>query len=195
MQLPTHAPQIADVLGGFVRTLPTRQPSATLFGEAIFRKSVAGHLEIEHRGMFLRPELRRLLIMIDGHTAFDDFAPYFRSGDLPGLVDELVALGLIEPHTAEPMLRRSTLSDALPATHSFSATQIEAVRQSALHATNELLGRYAQPYRDRLERSADTGQLRSVLDDICSRLSQLVGSDAVTLFVETIRDSATTPTA
>lgn len=189
MQLLAQPQQFAGLNASFAQSFRSVHRSAIVVDDVIFRKSVSGHNEVEHRHTFLRPELRRLLILIDGHTAFDEFAPLFRSGDLPGLLDELLAMGLVESVSSAPLFARATLNEALTRPNSLSPAQFESARRAALHAASELLGRVARPYCDRITGCTDGEQFREVLDDVCAKLSQLMGSDAVTLFVETVRDA------
>jgi hypothetical protein len=190
MQLSAQPHQFADFGSSLLQPSRAYHRSAIVVDDVVFRKSVAGHNEVEHRHTFLRPELRRLLILIDGHSAIDEFAPLFRRGDLPRLFDELLALGLVESVSTAPLFKRSSLNDVLARTDSLTPAQFEAARRAALHATSELLGRLARPYCDRIVACTDSAQFREVLDDVSAKLSQLMGSDAVTLFIETVRDGA-----
>jgi hypothetical protein len=186
---PSIQQQFASPSASIAGTYAPAQRSAIVVEDVIFRKSVAGYHEVEHRHSFLRPELRRLLVLIDGHTPLNHYVPYFRSGDLPQLRDELLALGLVESVSCAPLFVRATLDDALARANSLTPAQFEAARRAALLGTSELLGRVAIPYCDRIVGCTDGAQFREVLDDVCAKLSQLMGSDAVTLFVETVRDA------
>jgi hypothetical protein len=181
-------------MGGFESAsyvAPSRRARSSLFVEDIvFRKSLAGHNELEHRHLMLRPELRRLLILIDGHSSVEDFAPLFRVGELPKFLDELLALGLVESTSATPMFAYASLADVFGKTNALTRAQFESARRTACYAASELLGRIARPYCDRLLACNDSGELRIVLDDINSKMREMIGPDAVTLFIETVRDAA-----
>jgi hypothetical protein len=167
-----------------------RARNAIVVEDVVFRKTLLGHNELEHRHMMLRPELRRLLILVDGHTPIEDFGALFRMGELPKFLDELLALGLVESISATPLFESTSIADLFGKTNSLSLAQFESARRAAMYAATELLGRTARPYCDQLVACNDSGELRVVLDRINAKMKEVIGEDAVTLFIETVRDAA-----
>ena len=64
--------------------------------DAVFRKTILGYNEAEHHHVLSRPQLRRLLDLIDGEQGMDALLPFFRPSELGELITELLNLGLIE---------------------------------------------------------------------------------------------------
>jgi hypothetical protein len=157
--------------------------------EVTFRKSLAGLNEFEHRHVINHAALRRLLILIDGKRSVDTLVQYFRAYEFAGLLSELLALGLIEPVSATESFCNSSVNEALAKRSSLKPMQFEAARRAALHAASELLGTLARPYCAQLIACQDSGGLRIVLDTIQEKLIATLGTDASTLFIETVRDA------
>ncbi len=61
----------------------------------VYAKTAAGMSEVRHRGDALSPPARRLLLLIDGRRPLAALPAAVRPGELPGLVEELLAAGLI----------------------------------------------------------------------------------------------------
>jgi hypothetical protein len=157
--------------------------------EVTFRKTIAGHNEFEHRHVLSRPELRRLLILIDGKKPVETLVSYFRAFEFASLLDELLALGLIEPVCAEHAHAHAASKEALGDQSSLKPMQFEAARRAALHAATELLGTQARSFCAKLVMCQDSMALRVVLSQVQEQLSVTLGDDAATLFIETVRDA------
>jgi hypothetical protein len=157
--------------------------------EITFRKSLAGHNETEHRHVISRPALRRLLILIDGKRSIDVLVQYFRAYEFSGLLSELLALGLIEPVSNEQAFCHTSVNEVMGKRSSLKPMQFEAARRAAMHATSELLGTLARPYCAQLVACQDSGALRITLSSIQDKLVTTLGSDASTIFIETVRDA------
>jgi hypothetical protein len=157
--------------------------------EVTFRKTIAGHHEFEHRRVLNRAELRRLLILIDGKRSVDSLVSYFRAFELAGLIDELLALGMIEPISSDLGLSPVTLSEALGNQSALKPNQFEAARRAAMHGASELLGMQARQYCAQLVMCQDSMALRAVLCKIRTALDSKLGEDAATLFIESVRDA------
>ncbi len=160
--------------------------------EVTFRKTIAGHNEFEHRHVLNRAELRRLLILIDGKKSLDALVAYFRAFEFAGLLSELLALGMIEPISADYAFCPVTVQEALATKSALKPMQFEAARRAAMHAASELLGNVARPYCALLVECQDSMALREVLSDIQNKLTETLGDDAATLFIETVRDAVKT---
>jgi hypothetical protein len=157
--------------------------------EVTFRKTISGHNEFAHRHVLSRPELRRLLILIDGKKPIDTLVSYFRAFEFAGLLDELLALGMIEPVCADHGVAHAASREALGNQSSLKPMQFEAARRAAMHAATELLGTQARTFCAKLVMCQDSLALRVVLSQIQEKLSATLGEDAATLFIETVRDT------
>ncbi len=158
-------------------------------GGGTFRKTQAGQEELDRRQLGLRAELRRLLILIDGKRPTSSLISMFRPGELENLLDELQAFGMIEATvTTTSFLPASVqdLSDQSP----LSEAQFQAALAAAKHAAKELLGRESKNFVAKLDVCANSKQLRIAISDIQLRLMSVLGEDAATLFVVTVRDAA-----
>jgi hypothetical protein len=67
----------------------------TLDPRLVYSKTAAGVSEIEHRGSTLSPPARRVLVLVDGRRPLAALPAAVRPGELPKLIDELQAAGLI----------------------------------------------------------------------------------------------------
>jgi hypothetical protein len=160
--------------------------------EVTFRKTIAGHHEFEHRHVLNRPELRRLLILIDGKKAVDELVSYFRAFELAGLLDELLALGMIEPVSSSEDASEVTVRQAIGQRSSLKPQQFESARRAALHAATELLGVEARRHLAELGKCQDSIDLRAVLEKIQQQLKTTLGGDAAVLFIQTVREAVKT---
>jgi hypothetical protein len=160
--------------------------------EVTFRKTINGHHEFEHRHVLSRPELRRLLILIDGKKAVDELVSYFRAFELAGLLDELLALGMIEPVLASENASEVTVQQAIGQRSSLKPHQFEAARRAAMHAATELLGVQARPHFAELGLCQDSLALRVVLERIQQQLKEKLGDDAAVLFIQSVREAVKT---
>jgi hypothetical protein len=156
----------------------------------VYRKTRAGHQEIDNRQVLRRAELRRLLILIDGRRSPDELARCVRSSELNAAIENLVALGLIEP-VAAPSFAAIGVSEALSAQVSLTPRQLDAARSAAAFAASELIGQGADPYCAMLLACEDAGTLRSLVSILQTKIRATAGEDAATMFVESIRDAAT----
>jgi hypothetical protein len=156
----------------------------------IFRKTIAGHQEFEQRAMPLRAELRRLLILIDGHHTTDSLRPCVRPGELPRLLAELQALGLVESTATKPAFDHTAVARIANKLSALSPARFDAVRAAAMQAAQELLGAAAQSYRLSLVLCRDMSKLREILAELDTQITASLGDDGSTVFFESIRDAA-----
>jgi hypothetical protein len=164
---------------------------ADFFAEDVpIRKTLAGHHEFEQRRLPLRAELRRALIMIDGKRSTRSLSHCMRSYDVAQLVDELSGLGLIEPIDATPLFDAQTARASTSISHELSDAQFECLRQTAMTAAHELLGSLARPYCVAMSLCGDRKRLGDLFDEVEERIRRTLGSDAATVFCETLKDAA-----
>ncbi len=167
-----------------------RSIESVLIDNTIYRKTTAGHNEIEHRNNLLCAELRRLLILIDGQRSNAELVRCVRSTELPAAIEDLAILGLIEPVSRFPSFARVAVADAIDTRSSMHPKQLEAARNAAAYAASELLGLAARPYCAKLLECRDSLDLRALLSTVQAKLKATLGDDAATIFVESVRDAA-----
>ncbi len=155
----------------------------------VFRKTIAGHHEFERRTVALRPELRRLLIMVDGHHSAQAFGRLFRPLELSHLLAELQSMGLIEATDAKPAFHEVMPSDMVGRLLGLSVFQLKAARRVAIDAANELLGAAAKPYCLALSICTDAHRLGAIMDELAKRIATAVGQDGVTVLYASVRDA------
>jgi hypothetical protein len=164
--------------------------SAYVVETVVFRKTVAGQAEMVRRKGSFRPELRRLLILVDGRHTIDELMPCFRSNELPKLIDELLALGLIESVSASASFCQPSVADAMGETRSLTASQFFAARTAAVNAVCDLLGSDSRVHVLQIQACQDSRELRGAVELVVAKLRARHGDDAATIFLECIRDAA-----
>ncbi len=157
-----------------------------------YRKTVAGQFEVVHRSRALRPELRRLLILVDGRHSVDELSPCFRGNELPHLFEELVASGLIESVGAKSSFCCPSIAEAFGSmrSDSESVSRFFAVRSTASSVLRDLLGD-SETLVTHIEACQNSEALRVEVGLAASKLQSRLGADAVTIFLECIREAAT----
>jgi hypothetical protein len=172
------------------QTLVRAQPKARYqMHDLTFRKTVAGHKEAEHGHIIHRAQLRRLLILIDGKKSIGALVAFCRGFEFAGLLSELIALGLIEPISADQVFSPTALQQELADKTMLQPAQFEAARRTAINAASELLGKQARPLCGDLSACQDSMSLRLVMGDVQEKLIQTLGDDAATVFIEAVRDA------
>jgi hypothetical protein len=85
------------------------------------------------------------------------------------------------------------LDDAPPAwtpQPAMTPMQFEALRRGVLHSATELLGDFVRPFLESLYASADSGELRAVIDAIRDQVAITLGEHEAQTFIENVRASA-----
>jgi hypothetical protein len=153
-----------------------------------YKKTATGQAELDHRSSGLRPELRRLLILIDGKRSVAALAPLFRANELEGLIDELIAFDMIKATSnATSFLPDPASGNKTPAP--LDRQQLSAAIAAAKTGVKEMLGRDTKEFLQKLDSCADSKSLRLVVSEIQFRLIAEVGDDAATAFVVHIRNA------
>ena len=168
----------------------TRESGAVEVMDAVFRKTILGYNESEHHHVLSRPQLRRLLDLIDGEQGLDALLPHFRPAELGELVSELLNLGLIEPVSLSELPGDTALEGVDAMQRSLTPMQFEAARRAAMHATMELLGDAARPFIAGLIHCQDSAMLRDAIDGIKAAVTERCCAGAAKLLVETVRAAA-----
>lgn len=154
---------------------------------ATYKKTAAGLAELERRSTRLRPEQRRLLILIDGKHSLGSLAPLFRTGEIEHLIDELATLGMIESATNSTAYIPTTSVHAGRAM--LGQVQLRAAIDAAKAGVREWLGRDAKDFVAKLDACRDSQALRIVVSEIQLRLIAVRDEDAATAFVISIRNA------
>jgi hypothetical protein len=154
-----------------------------------FKKTAIGVTEVEQRAMRVRPELRRLLIVIDGKRPVSSLLPLFRASEVPLLLDELLALGMIEPtETASSFLPTDVrdIRDIQP----LQPQQFAAAQRAASESATGLLGKEAKPFVTKIMKCENSTELRAAVSEVQLELMAKLGPDAATLYLETLRTAS-----
>jgi hypothetical protein len=180
---------------------------------AIFRKTSSGVAEISTRALGLRPELRRLLIMIDGTSSVAKLASAAPKGNIDELLDELLALGVIDSAIVGMRLSLTTLEAPAPTPMSAptvsarmmsaqtqtgsaadatlgnapSQEQFVAARRAAVRFVNDSLGPSAEAIAIRLERTKTVAELRDAIQAARQSVATARGEALAQRFIETVR--------
>ncbi|MCX8098941.1 MAG: hypothetical protein N3F11_08065 [Casimicrobiaceae bacterium] len=180
-----------------------------------YQKTPAGVAEVQNRQLGLRAELRRLLIMIDGRSPLDRYAPAFPGANVAALAAELAALGLIvdpaeasapqaAPAAATPRPAAPATSPAPPASAASPAppvpesrelppptpAQVEAARRAAVRFINDQLGPAGEAMALKLERCKTPEELRAAVLEVRANLDRFVGAGTAQRFLATVREAA-----
>ncbi len=149
---------------------------------ATYKKTQTGITELNSHQLGLRTELRRLLILIDGKRSIQSLAPFFRPGEVSGLVDELERLGAIEMATPiTGMLPSATASSAI------SSKQLQAAIGIAKTVAKSRFNRAADRFITELDRCKDSQSLRAIVSDIQLKLMAEYDEEMATAFVAQVR--------
>jgi hypothetical protein len=155
----------------------------------VFRKTIAGHREFEQRKMPLRPELRRLLIMIDGRRTTQALEQSVRPRELGALLGELQSMGLVDTTDTAPAFQEIAAAEVLNRLASASASELRAARDATIDAANELLGIAAKPHCLALAFCTDTARFGTVLNELAKQIEISVGQDGVTVLLASMCDA------
>jgi len=170
-------------LEAFIYELET-QGLITSPAASSYRKTDAGVQEVRNRALHLRPELRRLLILIDGRTPLARIEGLFPGYDVRVLMDELVSMGLaLSPH-APP-----TATAPAPEVPRISDEHLAAVRNAAIRELHDILGPPAASFAERIRRPADSVELRGVISQIQEALDLQYGFSTGQRFIAAVRAS------
>jgi hypothetical protein len=159
-------------------------------GDIVFQHTPMGSLILNSPTARIRSELRRMLELLDGRRTVDAVANAFRVGDALRLTGELFNAGWIETTTGAHAA--ITASRAMGARAPLTVAQFEAAQHAAADAARELLGATARPLVLEIKACRDSAMLRAAVDSVGDRLSRVLGKDALTIFVDSVRSAART---
>src|SRR5262245_4386343 len=139
---------------------------------ATYRKTEKGKQEVTARALGLEPQVRRLLIMIDGQRDSAELSLYVRAGEFEGTLERLVSEGLVEP-AGEPasdhIAREAVAND--PA--ELAAIQTRATAE----IRQKISGRMADLLVQEIDSCTTPLELREKLRTLEDSLKKLLGEE------------------
>lgn len=147
--------------------------------------------EVKARALGLRAELRRLLILVDGHTPLSRLAIFVRGSEIDFLIAELEFQHLVTTGIGAA----ATPTAAVPAAAAHAnleptTAQLLAVRRAAIGTLHDLLGPDADVLAVQIERGKDAQALRVAITDIRQTLDRQLGTHAGQRFLDAVRAAA-----
>jgi|GEM_PF-3468603 len=175
-----------------------------------YRKTEAGIVEVQTRALELRPELRHLLILVDGRTALSQLARFLPSLPVLDLMAELETAGLIvEPSAAGTSVSAVVAPVAapnqaiVPATSDTPVTpenvsartpdtdeRLLIVRAGAARGLRRILGVESHEWLDKLQQPEDSLTLRAAITEIHQILEEQFGVTTGQQFLDSVRSAA-----
>jgi hypothetical protein len=136
-------------------------------------KTTKGQEEIRTKAYKLSARLRRLLIMVDGHSTVGATLNRLSSlGDeTAALLDNLVADGFLAPRNAPPPGTTSAGGAAFPPQAEFN---LEKAKGFARYVVLGSLGPVGARRVERIDAATSAGELRAELDDLREILPKLL---------------------
>ncbi len=155
--------------------------------DVMFRRTIVGHHEHVHRQAVARPELLRLLDAIDHGQTLEDLSGIVRANEIADLLNELLALGCIEPVSLAYCDLPDPGLQVLQSNVNYPPRDFEALRRTVLNSATELLGQGVVQYLESIYSCADSVQLRATIDQIMNHIRTECGEASVQLFVQSVR--------
>ncbi len=152
----------------------------------VYRKTIAGHNALERSDGALRPEVSRLLTMVNARLSGEQLAATIRSGEGADLLRQLEIRGWIEPIATLPRFA----SDPCAIEECLAEQRFFAAKSAAEAAARELLGSHYSSYALAFAGCINSRELRPLVQSVCDRLTRTLGADAATVFIESVRDAA-----
>ena len=147
--------------------------------------------EVKARALGLRAELRRLLILVDGHTPLSRLAIFVRGSEIDFLIAELEFQHLVTTGIGAAATPTAAVpAAAAPANLEPTTAQLLAVRRAAIGTLHDLLGPDADVLAVQIERGKDAQALRVAITDIRQTLDRQLGTHAGQRFLDAVRAAA-----
>ena len=147
--------------------------------------------EVKARALGLRAELRRLLILVDGHTPLSRLAIFVRGSEIDFLIAELEFQHLVTTGMGAAAAPTAAFSAAAaPANLEPTTAQLLAVRRAARGTLHDRLGPDADVLAVQIERGKDAQALRVAITDIRQTLDRQLGTHAGQRFLDAVRAAA-----
>lgn len=135
----------------------------------VYAKTAAGVSEVQHRGDTLSAPARRLLLLIDGRRPLAALPAAVRPGELPGLVEELLAAGLIA---------LAGIVETVPAIDELRDPRLEDFKRRIDGAVLQELGPAGHVLEARLQDCVNMTVMRGVLREVVELVRARAGDAA-----------------
>jgi hypothetical protein len=135
----------------------------------VYAKTAAGMSAVQHLDDTLTSPARRLLLLIDGRRPLAALPASVRPGELPKLVEELLAAGLIA---------LSGIVETLPATDELRDPRLEDFKRRVQGVVLRELGPAGHVLEARLQDCVNMTVMRGVMREIVERVRARAGDAA-----------------
>lgn len=170
-------------------------------GSIVYSKTPKGTAEVAARSAQLSMTARRILIMIDGKRAIDEFLALVRPGELEGIISQLEASGLIQRASISGALDVPTIigrdveftfSSAGPNTGGVDEREsnpitLEEAKRRAVRELTDRLGPVAEMIAIRIEQCRTIEEFRGRVRDAERFVSLALGPAAAQEYVRALR--------
>lgn len=143
----------------------------------VYAKTAAGVSEVMHRSGSLSPAARRMLLLIDGKRALVQLPAHARPGEMPALVEELLAARLIA--------LAGILDD--PGLGETRDPRLEDFKRRIAGAVEREVGPAGRVLEARLQDAVNMTVLRSVLREVIERVRTRAGEQAATRLASAVQ--------
>jgi hypothetical protein len=155
----------------------------------IYKKSAQGSQAIAARDRALTPRQRALLILVDGKRENAELARLIMQQDVEPLMDQLMALGMLEEAGVSAEAPRAVPAAAAPAPAGAQAahavTLIEAQR-FAVRRLTDMLGPGAEDMCIKIESTRNAADFMAVVQRVEEILRQVRGPEHAAAFAEAV---------
>jgi hypothetical protein len=133
----------------------------------VYAKTAAGLSEATHRAEALSPGARRMLILIDGRRSLAQLPGHARPGELPRLVEELLAAGLIA--------LSGIVEELPPGWNDVRDPRLEDFKRRVRGAIERELGSAGRVLEARLQDCVNMTVMRSVMREVITLVRARAG--------------------
>jgi hypothetical protein len=145
----------------------------------VFSRTPAGSAELHERQLPLSPQARRILLLIDGRRPLAELPALARPGELPTVIADLQAAGLIA---------LSGIVDELPSGYPRAADpQLEEVKRRLRGEFERELGAGGTVLEARVQDCVNLLVMRSVLREVIDLVEARAGRDAAQRIAQRVR--------
>lgn len=150
---------------------------APVDGEAIYRKTEKGKLEVAERTAGLEGHARRLLIMIDGQRGHEELSVYVRAGEFESTLARLLTERFVEQvGTEEIDPNRIARAPAANDPVVFAGIKIQAMAEIRTHMRGRLAS-LGEMLVEEINACPDALALREKLRTLEEQLAKLLGAE------------------
>ena len=133
----------------------------------------------------LPPKLRRALVLMDGQKTIGELAAFFRPGEMPTVLRELVERGFVSDETGEiPML--DALPEQIAAKGEVDEATFRNIRRKAVREVAGRMGQAGDLLAVQINKCESPEALRATLRNIEHLFADFVGAEQAQAFVKQI---------